>query len=119
MARRSKRQPQPLADLYDYLSDRPGELPAEELPPVSISSTDDWPEFVPVTDQEVRVGNPKSSSARCSHDDQVVASCPTWRRRVPNNAIPAGTFSLNNLNIPMAGWSCWRSPPPPPAPLRF
>ncbi|USQ96511.1 hypothetical protein [Caulobacter sp. RL271] len=55
MAHRSKRQPQPLADLYDYLFDRPGELPARELPPVSITITDDWPEFVPVTDQEVRV----------------------------------------------------------------
>ncbi|RRN64681.1 hypothetical protein [Caulobacter sp. 602-1] len=57
MARRRSRQAQPPTDLHDYLqaplvvqSERP---PAPVSPPITV--TDDWPEFVPVTDQETRI----------------------------------------------------------------
>lgn len=54
MARRSKAAFPPL-DLYDYLAPERPHLPRPTLPDVSIRVTDDWPDFVPVNDQEVRI----------------------------------------------------------------
>ncbi len=54
MARRSKAGFPPL-DLYDYLKPEPPQLPRSAVPDVSIRVTDDWPEFVPVTDREARI----------------------------------------------------------------
>lgn len=57
MARRRFRQAQPPTDLHDYLQ-APlvvrSERPAPPTSP-SITVTDDWPEFVPVTDHEARI----------------------------------------------------------------
>jgi hypothetical protein len=57
MARRRSRQAQPPADLHDYLQAplviRP-EHPAPQACP-SLRVTDDWPDFVPVSDREARI----------------------------------------------------------------
>lgn len=54
MARRS-RQASPPLDLYDYLRPPSVQLPKSPLPRVSLTVTDDWPDFVPVTDHEARI----------------------------------------------------------------
>jgi hypothetical protein len=55
MARRPRRQPEPLADLYDYLPERPlPKRPARDRDaPITVS--DDWTGEVPVTDHEARI----------------------------------------------------------------
>jgi len=57
MARRRSRQTNPPADFHDYLQaplvarlERPAPCPAPD-----IHVTDDWPDFVPVSDREARV----------------------------------------------------------------
>lgn len=57
MARRRSRQAQPPTDLFDYLQ-APLVVRAERRePPASppIHVTDDWPDFVPVSDREARI----------------------------------------------------------------
>lgn len=54
MARRSRQAPPPI-DLYDYLQAPPVQLPERPSPRVSLTITDDWPDFVPVTDHEARI----------------------------------------------------------------
>jgi hypothetical protein len=57
MARRRTRQAQPPPDLHDYLQSPLVQLPERPPPRVSpsITVTDDWPDFVPVTDHEARI----------------------------------------------------------------
>jgi hypothetical protein len=57
MARRRSRQAQPPTDLFDYLQAPPVvrlERPAPYAAP-DIHVTDDWPDFVPISDREARV----------------------------------------------------------------
>ena len=57
MARRRSRQAKPPTDLYGYLQAplvvRPESPPARVYPPITV--TDDWPDFVPVSDHEARI----------------------------------------------------------------
>lgn len=57
MARRRSRQAKPPADLHDYLQapfvvrlERPAACAAPDM-----RVTDDWPDFVPVSDREARI----------------------------------------------------------------
>ncbi|ATC33034.1 hypothetical protein CA606_12240 [Caulobacter vibrioides] len=54
MARRTKAASPPL-DLYDYLLPAPAVRVRPVAEDVPIRVTDDWPDFVPVTDQEARI----------------------------------------------------------------
>lgn len=54
MARRSKAAPPPL-NLFDYLQPEPPRPIKAAAPEEPIRVTDDWPDFVPVSDQETRI----------------------------------------------------------------
>lgn len=55
MAPRTRQQPMPPADLFDYLDKRPIAPRPAAPADVAITVTDDWPAVVPVSDREARV----------------------------------------------------------------